>query len=165
MQWESADVRIGRNLRALREAKGLSQKAVAQAMTERGHKSWYQNTLTRIESGEQPVKLSEAEDLKDILGTSVDRLTWATREAQETEFLYGAGAGIRRTYEAVAEAVVAHLHAIAFAASWAERLKDSDSERVREARLDTLGRAEEYDLDSAFSEGVRRWEHRADPPG
>ena len=160
--WESPDVRFGRNLRALRERKGLSQKTVAEAMAGRGHTSWYQNTLTRVESGVQPLKLSEADDLRDILETSIDRLTWASQEAEATELLYGAGAAVRNSYETVATAVRDHLHVIHDAERWAEHYKDNPAERVREARDDALGRVEEYDLDGAVDEGVRRWDERAE---
>lgn len=38
-----------------------------------GHK-WLQNTLTRVESGDRPLRLAEAEVLASILGVSVSYL-------------------------------------------------------------------------------------------
>jgi transcriptional regulator with XRE-family HTH domain len=77
---EPADERFGANLRQLREKAGMSQSALAAAMRKRGHK-WYQQTVGRVEDGQQSARIGEAEDLAVILKTSVDRLTWTTEEA------------------------------------------------------------------------------------
>ena len=81
-----ADERFGTNVRAERERAGISQKAIATAMNERGH-AWHQQTVVRVEAGRQPVRIGEAEDLAKILHTSLDRLTWTTQEASAALFL------------------------------------------------------------------------------
>ena len=136
----------------------MSKGALLRAMKERGH-SWYPATVTRVETGAQSARSAELEDLKTILKTSLDRLFWPEQEAQATEFLYAAGAGVVRAHEDTAEAAAALLRAIRFAETWCARYKDTESSRVAEARDDTASRAQKYDLDSAISEGVSRFEH------
>ena len=63
------DKQIGRNLASLRRE--ISQADLARLMRERGWK-WAQNTVSAIESGDRPLRLSEAEDVADIL--EVDRV-------------------------------------------------------------------------------------------
>jgi hypothetical protein len=62
------DDRIGDNVARLRG--DLSQRAVAQEMKRRGWK-WSHVTLVTIESGERPLRLSEAVDLANVLHTDV----------------------------------------------------------------------------------------------
>lgn len=68
---------IGENVVTLRGE--MSQKALAEAMRDRGHK-WSQSTVWAVEKGDRPLKLAEAEDLARELGTFVDRLTRPPRE-------------------------------------------------------------------------------------
>lgn len=58
------DQRIGRNLATLRGT--LSQQALGDAMRRRGYK-WSQATVWSVETGDRPLRLSEAEDLAEIL--------------------------------------------------------------------------------------------------
>ena len=62
----SIDERVGVNLRAYREAAGLSQEELAQRMVERGF-GFSQATVWKIESGNRPVKVSEAVAFADAL--------------------------------------------------------------------------------------------------
>lgn len=61
---EIDDAQIGRNLARLRG--DMSQKELAVAMRERGHK-WSQATVWNVERGERPLRLTEATALGDIL--------------------------------------------------------------------------------------------------
>ncbi len=70
----SAEKRIGANLRTLRERAGMSQAAVAAAMTERGH-SWHQSTVARVETAAQSLRLREAVDLAAILQVPLSALS------------------------------------------------------------------------------------------
>lgn len=54
------------DLKASRKASELTQMYVVERMRERGHK-WYQTTITRIESGKQPLTALQEEDLCEIL--------------------------------------------------------------------------------------------------
>lgn len=78
---EIDDKQIGQNLARLRGA--MSQKDLAVAMRERGHK-WAQATVWNVERGERPLRLVEATALADVLELqSVQSIT-----APEGEFEY-----------------------------------------------------------------------------
>lgn len=59
------DEQIGRNVQKLRGE--MSQTALADLMRERGFK-WSQATVWAVEKGERPLRLAEAEALKDAFG-------------------------------------------------------------------------------------------------
>ena len=67
----SNDERIGQNLEILRG--DTSQKDLADRMRERGFK-WSQATVWSIERGERPLRLSEAQEVADILVRPIDML-------------------------------------------------------------------------------------------
>ena len=100
----SPDERFGANVRALREEKGMSQAALATAMTERGY-PWHQQTVGRVEGGRQSVRFGEIEQLAEILRTSVDRFRWTQPEAGATQYMYSAGTRVVREAEKVSECV------------------------------------------------------------
>lgn len=60
------DQNVATNLREFRERGGLSQEELAQRMSERGF-GFSQATVWKIESGQRPVKISEAVALSDAL--------------------------------------------------------------------------------------------------
>lgn len=62
----SMDEQIGRNLVKLRGE--MSQRDLADAMKARGWK-WSHVTVGAVERGERPLRLSESEDIKRILGS------------------------------------------------------------------------------------------------
>lgn len=66
-----ADRRIGETVRALRGPR--SQRAIAEAMKDRGF-AWVQSTLSEVERGVRPLRVSEAHALADVLGDRVERL-------------------------------------------------------------------------------------------
>jgi transcriptional regulator with XRE-family HTH domain len=161
---ESADQRLGHNLRIFRERKGISQRELAEAMSARGH-AWHQQTVTRIEAGSQAAKFSEAADLSEIVGVPLDRLTLASGEARISEYLYASGYSVLQAHEAVAEGVRRLLGAVEAVAEDAARNEGHPSERVQEARKDALGRVDEYgDVGEAIAEGIRRHEERPKGP-
>jgi transcriptional regulator with XRE-family HTH domain len=59
------DKQIGEKVRALREAALLSQSEIARQMRDRGTK-WAQATVWSVESGERPLRLTEAGMLAEI---------------------------------------------------------------------------------------------------
>jgi transcriptional regulator with XRE-family HTH domain len=156
---ETTDERFGANVRILRERAGLSQSALAAGMTERGH-PWHQQTVGRVEAGRQSLRAGELEALADILRTSIDRFTWGSAEASETEFVYRAGARLNQRYEAVAEAVTHLIAEGVIAERVTEQHKGSEHERVREACEDVARRAEEYSLQAAIDAGIWRYQER-----
>jgi transcriptional regulator with XRE-family HTH domain len=155
---EPTDERFGMNLRTLREQAGMSQTDLAAAMTERGF-SWHQQTVGRLEAARQSVRLGEAEALTEILRTSLDRFTWGSAEANETQFTYAAGTRVRMQYEVVADAIRDHRAFTAAAERLLARPPATDSPRVKAAREDVAMRREEYSPDNAIAEGVRRYEY------
>jgi transcriptional regulator with XRE-family HTH domain len=70
-----ADERFATNIREERERRKLSQGELARRMAERGF-PYYQQTIRRIEEGRRKVSVGEAKALAEILGTTMDRLTW-----------------------------------------------------------------------------------------
>lgn len=68
------DEMIGKNVRAAREAGGISGPLVAHDMENYGLK-WDKTTVSRIESGKRSLKLAEAVDLARYLDCSVDDFT------------------------------------------------------------------------------------------
>jgi ribosome-binding protein aMBF1 (putative translation factor) len=60
------DEQIGTDVATARERAGLSQKELAAAMTDRGFK-WAQATVSQIEKGERPLRLSEADHLAELI--------------------------------------------------------------------------------------------------
>lgn len=84
------DQRIGAAILTARSA--TTQQVVADAMRERGHK-WSQSTVWSVEKGERPLRLSEANDLAQILGITITDLSSEPDEL-ETSLL------TRRYYDA-----------------------------------------------------------------
>lgn len=165
-EWEreGANERLGAGVRSRRDEKGMSQTELARLMTDRGH-SWYQSTVYRVESGKQAVSFEEAVNLAEILGVALDRFRWGTAEANEAEFVAVAGTRVRRQYEVVAAAVREHLACMAAAERILERPPQTDTARVREARDYVAERLEQYSLDDAIDEGIRRYEERDQEEG
>ena len=154
---ESATDRVGQNVRLYRERKGISQRGLIEAMSERGF-TWYQQTVRRVESGRQSLKLEEAGALAEIFGVPVHLLLLPSTETQAAESLYAARMGVIAAHEALSAAVLALLDAADAAEHRAGLFTDSASDRVKEAREEVLAAAAEYDVDSAVAEGVRRYE-------
>lgn len=65
---------FGANLKRLREEKEISQTSFAQRMAEKGF-AFHQTTVSRIEAGERPVRLSEATALAELVNATVGYLT------------------------------------------------------------------------------------------
>ena len=76
-----SDEQIGKNLARLRG--DMTQKELAAAMKARGCR-WSQTTVWSVENGERPLRLAEAEDLRDILPSGWS-LTWRDPDAAAVE--------------------------------------------------------------------------------
>jgi transcriptional regulator with XRE-family HTH domain len=61
------DAEIGANVKALRESMQLTQAEVGTQMRKAGFQSWRQTTVNKTESGERPLKFSEALELAVIV--------------------------------------------------------------------------------------------------
>jgi transcriptional regulator with XRE-family HTH domain len=118
-RYKDIDQNIAANLRAYREAHGISQEELAQRMADRGF-GFGQATIWKIESGQRPVRASELIALTDSLGVfpSPD----LTREPDATRYKIQLKAASTRAYDAyraLKDAAAAYLHAqieVAFAA-------------------------------------------------
>lgn len=158
---ETTNERLGRNMRVLREQKGMSQSALAAAMSARGH-AWHQQTVARTETAAQPLKADELFDLAAILVTSLDRFTWTSPEASAVGLLRNSATAARTAWETIANSVPQLLAALTAAEARARQFRSDPSARVREECEDILARISELGLDGAIAEGVRRYEHRGD---
>lgn len=68
---DTDDVRLGRNIKAAREAKGMSQTELASYMSGRGFTAWRQTTVSRTERGERAMVAAEAWQLEELFGGRV----------------------------------------------------------------------------------------------
>jgi transcriptional regulator with XRE-family HTH domain len=154
---DSADERLAANLRALRERKGISQAELARRMSERGH-GWQQSTVSRVQAGTQPVRVSEHESLAEILGVSMDRLLWAGPEANEAAYVGQAAEVLRRSWHETALAV----QRLRAARSGAEHViterGDSKYPRVRDACEELGHDLEDCTPETAFDRGADLYE-------
>lgn len=75
------DSAYGKRLRDLRDSSGRTQADVVDALNSRGIRHMNATTLSRIEAGARPVRLSEAKAFADIYGW-----TLAALAAQDDEF-------------------------------------------------------------------------------
>jgi hypothetical protein len=147
-------------MRVLRKRKDLSQAALAAAMAARGH-PWHQQTVVRAESAARVLPFTEAADLAEILGTTLDRLTRPSGEAQAVESLDAAGWSVVVAHEAIAAGVTALLAAVDAVRAHDARYEGAVSPRVQDARTDARDRVAVYgDPIEAVAEGIRRWEER-----
>lgn len=62
------DAVVGAHVRLLREARGMSQAAIAEAMASRGFEGFYPQTVLKIEKGTRSLKFVEGVVLADVLG-------------------------------------------------------------------------------------------------
>ena len=79
----------------------MSQGELARQMSARGF-PYYQQTVRRIETGQRKVSVGEAKALAQILGTSMDRLTWPGREASAAALLDRSIARAEQAYQQIA---------------------------------------------------------------
>lgn len=70
------------NMKRIREELGLSQGELAKLMESGGWKGFHQTTISRIEKGERPVRLSEARGLSKALGALVGQMILPPKESK-----------------------------------------------------------------------------------
>src|ERR1035438_2438628 len=98
-------------MRVLRKRTGMSQAALAAEMAARGHR-WHQQTGARAETAARALPFTEAADLAEVLGTTLDRLTRPSGEAQAVESLDAAGWSVVVAHEVIAKGVQELLAAV-----------------------------------------------------
>lgn len=154
-----ANQRIGENLRRLRAQKDMSQADLAKEMTARGW-PWHQQTVAQTESGKRPIRADELEVVSRIFGTMVDTLLWEGAEFNESRFVYQAGAKVKLSWEALADAVCELMRARGHAGRVISQHRRSKYDRTRDAVEDVKGRLRECPLEEAIWEGIRRYDDR-----
>jgi transcriptional regulator with XRE-family HTH domain len=159
----AAEQYLPENLRRYRDARGMSQAALAQAMSERGW-PWHQPTVYKIESGKQPVGFGEVTDLAQILGVSAERLGMPGPEDAAVAFVELAAVILSERWHDLAEAaerLERARSAAARAVSRAEREQDKYP-RALESAAELALALEQRTLESAVDAGIARYE--ANPP-
>jgi transcriptional regulator with XRE-family HTH domain len=156
------DERVGRNVRQLRENAGMSKAKLLKAMQAAGH-SWHPVTVVRIEAGTQSLRAAELFDLTVIFGTTLDRFTWTSPEANADALLRQPWQRITDAYDTIATAIPQLLAALGTARQRAGQFVDHPSQQVRDTSEDLLLLVADHGLDAAVAEGISRYEHRGDP--
>ncbi len=110
-RYTDIDQNIAANLRTYREAGSISQDELAQLMADRGF-GFSQATISKIESGQRPVRASELVALADSLGvmsaTSLTRKPDAARHQVQLDL---ANRKAHDAYEALKEAAADYIEA------------------------------------------------------
>lgn len=159
-----ANERIAANVRAYREQAGLSQAELAARVTAAGKQdgiSWHQSTTARVEGGQQPLRLDEAQVLASVLGVTVERLMWATGEAAEVAIGEQAIGMLRRAWDDAATAIGVLHGAIAGARVTARSLARSESEKTATTLRALTGELGDATVRAAVTEGKARYEREA----
>lgn len=123
---ESADRRVGANVRLHRDRLGMKQADLARRM------DWPQSTVARTEAGQRPIRVAEAEQLAEILEVDVARLLWAGGEAGEAALAERAIADLRHAWTHAAVGVGRLLSVRAEARDALTRARASSHARVRD---------------------------------
>jgi transcriptional regulator with XRE-family HTH domain len=76
------DLRFARNMVAYREARGMTQKDLVAELQSQGWTSVYQNTISRIEKGDRPVRYGEALAIARAFGVNVEKFTLTPTESR-----------------------------------------------------------------------------------
>jgi transcriptional regulator with XRE-family HTH domain len=144
------------NLRRHRERRGMSQAAVARAMSDCGW-SWHQQTVAKVESGKQAPGWGEVIDLAQILGVPADRLSWAGPEDTGLASVDAAIGKLRRSWDETAVAMVKLRNDMKWAENTLRGAEKSPYERVRAAAGELSLELQALHPDSAFDEGEARF--------
>ncbi|WP_218220244.1 helix-turn-helix transcriptional regulator [Nesterenkonia sp. Act20] len=94
---------FSQNLRERRVEQGLSQDALAELMQEQGFEGFNQMTVSRLEKGTRPVRLSEARALAFLLQTSTEQMSMPTEEVSAINDVFAAADAIETLYASVAD--------------------------------------------------------------
>lgn len=95
---------VGDNIATLRKARGMTQEELAAGVSEHGL-SMRQQTVVKIEKGQRPLRLQEADLIGLVLDVSVDSLLAEQVAIDRIALLVGAIRGMNRYWAALSEAV------------------------------------------------------------
>lgn len=152
---ENNDATVGSNLRRLREARGLSQAELAEALTEAGLPGFHPQTITKIEKGVRAVKLIEGVPMARLLGVEPEALVAASAAAVSSAALH------RAVDKLIFSAGVAHnsiTAAIRDLLTSRRKLEDMLTNNVGELRADAVSDVRralgEMTVESAMAQGL-----------
>lgn len=153
---ENNDETVGRNLRRLREARGLSQAELAQALTDAGLPGFHPQTITKIEKGVRAVKLVEGVPLARILGVEPEALLETSASALSSAALH------RAVDKLIFTAGVAHAeissgvdHLLKARAELEALITDAREGLGVEKRESTIAALAQLTVDSAIQQGLK----------
>lgn len=129
------DVLVGRNVRDCRVAAGMSQAALADALSKSGERL-AQQTVLKIEQGIRPLKFAEAVRVSELLGIPLGALTKVSRQAAGEVYLTSLIDKVRQLHadlETLAEQLSKPLADLALAVDGNQRLVKAD--RASSARI------------------------------
>lgn len=149
---------FGENVRKNRERKEMSQVDVAREMTARGW-LWHQSTVYKIEHGTRRTEAFEVLDLAEILSVPMAHLFWPPAEVNEAAMVDRSIGILRRAWRETAEAARRLAAARASGERTLERSGGSKYQRVRDTCAELAAELGEQTLESAFGEGIYRYEH------
>lgn len=97
------DTYFAQNMTRLREAAGLSQAEMVQKLREKGWKNVHPTTISRIEKGERPVRLSEAARIAQVLGQDLQLMMITPNRAGAEEEVDKAVERVVKRYNQIVE--------------------------------------------------------------
>jgi transcriptional regulator with XRE-family HTH domain len=96
------DARVGANIAELRRSRDLTQSQLADEVNEADPDlAFRQQTIVKIEKGQRPVRLQEAQALARALGVDTEVLTESEEGFASTSMLVGAITQLERRYDAL----------------------------------------------------------------
>lgn len=103
------DLKFAENMRAIREARGMTQADLVRALKERGWQSVFQTTISRIEKGERPVRYGEALAISRALGTDINRFLLSSADRAIADRLAYSRTRFFDAYQAIQAGVRDHV--------------------------------------------------------
>lgn len=127
------DLRFAANVKRLRELNGWSKAELVRALNDAGWESAHQTTITRLENGERPARLGEAELIARVFGRTIKSMMLDESQASVEDYIADWKSVVRDSYNEVVE------HSGLF--EGARRTLDRFVEEAREiaGRLDNEG--------------------------
>lgn len=99
------DANFARNMTRLRESAQMSQAEMVQKLRDEGWRNVHPTTISRIEKGERPVRLSEAARIAQVLGQDLPHMLMRPNRAGAEEELDKTIDRVVKAYNDVVESV------------------------------------------------------------
>lgn len=112
---DQTDQNIADNVKRLRDKHGLKQSELVDQLRANGLHDWHPTTLSRTESAERPVRLSEALVIAHVLGTTTEEL--GVNYSPAARSVEAAERGLQRVAQARSNLATAREE---YVAAWAE---------------------------------------------